>query len=123
MIAPDRDRRFQIAALHEIVDRLAHLGAFAITEPADARRQSLKLHSIARETQPAIQRPIFGKHLQREIVSLANVLRIARQRHPAKRSFPFTEERANVLGYEARYLKRILTARIERLLTNVIAVV
>src|ERR1041385_9104598 len=100
MIAADRDRRLQIATLHEVVDRLAHLGAFTVTEPADARRQPLKMHAVARETQPAIQRPIFGKHLQREIVSLANVLRIARQRDPAKWPLTFAEERANVLRHE-----------------------
>src|SRR5829696_6523164 len=114
MIAPDRDRGFQIATLHEIVDRLAHLCTFTITEPADACRQSLEVNAIARKTQPAIQRAIIGKHLQREIVSLANVLWITRQRHPAKRSFAFAEEWSNVLGHETRYLKRILATRIKR---------
>src|SRR5678816_859352 len=77
MIAPDRDRRLEIAALHEIVDCLTHLGTLAITEPADTRRQSLKVNAIARQTQPAIQRAVVRKHLEREIVSLANVLRVA----------------------------------------------
>src|SRR5689334_15722093 len=48
MIAADCDRRFEIAALHEIVDGFAHLGTLAVTEPADARRQSLEVNAIAR---------------------------------------------------------------------------
>src|SRR5215212_5865521 len=118
MITANRDRRLEITTFHEIVDRLAHLSPFTITEPADARGQSLKVNSIARETQPAIQCAIIGKHLQRKIVSIANVLRIAGQRHPAKRSFAFAEKRANVFRHKARYLKRIRTTSIESLLTN-----
>src|SRR6185369_12949664 len=105
MIAPDRDRRFKVAALHEIVDRLAHLSTLTVTEPADARRQSLEVNAIARQTQPAIQRAIVGKHLEGEIVGLAYVFCLARQRHPAKRSFAFAEKRPNVLGHKTRYLK------------------
>src|SRR6185369_17449856 len=75
MIAPDRNWRFEIATLDEIVDRLAHLGTLAVTEPADTRRQSLEVNAIARQTQPAIQRAIVRKHLEGEIVGLANVSR------------------------------------------------
>src|SRR6266851_4871023 len=49
MIAANRDRSFQIATANQFVDSFAHLCAFAIAEPADARRQSLKLDSIARQ--------------------------------------------------------------------------
>src|ERR1043165_1170115 len=123
MIAPDRDRRFEIATLHEIVDRLAHLSPFAVTEPTNSRRQSLEVHTLARQTQPAIQRAIVGKHLEREIVSLAYVVRIARQRRPAKWSLAFTEKRTNVFRNESGYLKRVFASRIKRLLANVVAVV
>src|SRR6266446_4410898 len=46
MIAPNRDWRFEIAPAHEFIDGFTHLGALAITQPADARRQSLELHAI-----------------------------------------------------------------------------
>src|SRR5690242_6089290 len=108
MIAPDRDRRFEIAALDEIVDRFAHLGAFAVTEPADARGQTLEMDAIAGKPQPAIERAIVGKHLEREIVSLANVLRIAGKRDPAERPFAFTKQRPNVFGHEAGNVERVL---------------
>src|SRR5689334_23440128 len=123
MIAANRDRRFQIAAPDEIVNRFAHLRAFAVTEPADARRQSLKVNAIARQTQPAIQRAIVGKQLEREVVSLANVFRVARQRDPAKRSLAFAEQRANVLRHETRNLECIFATSVESLLANVVAVI
>src|ERR1041384_7784948 len=116
MVAPDRNRRFEIATLDEVVDCFAHLSPFTITEPTDARRQSLEVHTIARETQPTIQRAIVGKHLEREIVGLAYVFRVARQRNPAKRAFAFTEKRSNVLGNESGYLERVFASGIKRLL-------
>src|SRR3954447_8704483 len=102
MIAPDSDGRLQIATLHEVVDGFAHLGAFAVAKPANARGQALELHAIARQTQPAIQGAIVGKQLEREVVSLANVFRIAGKRHPAKRSFAFTKKRPDVLRHKTR---------------------
>src|ERR1041385_3613330 len=123
MIAPDRDRRFQIAALHEVVDSFAHLGALAVTEPADARRQSLQVNAFARETQPAIQRAIVRKQLECEVVSLANVFGVARQRDPAKRPFAFAEQRSNVFGHESRNLERVFATGVESLLANVVAVI
>src|ERR1051325_2115261 len=99
MIAADRDRRFQIAAADGFIDRLAHLCAFAVAEPTDARRQTLKLHSIARQPQPTIQRLIVGKKFEREIVSLAYVFGFAGERDPTKRTFAFAEEWANVIRH------------------------
>ena len=81
------------------------------------------MNTIAREAQPAIQRAIFRKHLEREIVSLANVFSVAGKRDPAKRSFAFAEERTNVLRNKTRYLKRVLATRIKCLLANVVAVI
>src|SRR6185369_10692649 len=87
------------------------------------RGQSLKMNAVARQTQPAIQRAIIGKHLEREIVSLANVLGIAGQRHPTKRTLALAEQRANVFRDEAGYLERVFATSIERLLANVVAVI
>src|ERR1700752_871859 len=123
MIPTDCNRRFQIPSLDEIVDRLPHLSPFAVTKPANARRQSLEMHAIARQTQPTIQRAIVRKHLECQIVRFANVFRISRKRHPSKRSFAFAEKRSNVFGNKARYLERIGASRIKRLLANVVAVV
>src|SRR5215207_9572911 len=108
MITANCDRRFQISTLDEIVDGLAHLRALAITEPTDTRRQALKLNAITRKTQPAIQRTIVGKHLQRQVIGFSNVLRVAGKRDPTKWSLAFTEEWPNVFRNKARYLERIL---------------
>src|SRR5688500_98991 len=63
MIAADRHRCFQITSFDEIVYRFAHLGAFAVAEPANARRQSLKVDAIARKLQPSVERAIFWNQL------------------------------------------------------------
>src|SRR4029078_322217 len=106
-----------------IVYGLPHLGALAVTQPADARRQSLEVNAFARETQPALQRAIVGQQPEREIVSLADVFRVTRQRNPSKRSLAFAEQRANVLRHESRDLTSVFATGIETLLANVVAVV
>src|SRR6478672_13568900 len=107
MIAADGDRRLQIAPLDEFIDRFAHLGAFAISQPADARRQTLELHAVARQSQPAIQSLVVREKLQRQVVGFLYVRRVARQRYPAKRTLALTKKRANVFGHETWNFKRI----------------
>ena len=43
MIAPDHDRRLQLALRHHLVEREAEAMAVAEPDPADARRQALEL--------------------------------------------------------------------------------
>ena len=38
---------------HELVEDEAHLRALAVAEPADARRQPLRLHALAGQADPA----------------------------------------------------------------------
>src|SRR5882724_11644961 len=113
MIATDRDGRFQIAAPHQLVDSFAHLGAFAVTEPADSRRQTLELHPVTRQTQPAIQRLVFRKKFEREIVGFANVIRIARECDPAKRPFAFAKKRTDVFRDKAGNLESVFYSGVE----------
>src|SRR6266480_249778 len=61
MIAPNHNRRFDFAALHQFVHGHTELGAIAVTEPADPRRQSLKLNSFTGELHPAGERLVLGK--------------------------------------------------------------
>src|ERR1051325_9564222 len=105
MIAADRDRRFQIAAADEFIDRLAHLCAFAVAEPTDARRQTLKLHSIARQPPPTIQPLIVRIKFERDTLILAYVFGFPGERDPTKRTFAFAEEWANVFRHEAGNFK------------------
>src|SRR6185436_13867019 len=123
MITTNRYRSLNLSALNKIIDRLAHLRALPIAKPTDSRGQALKLNAISSQPQPAIQRSIFRKQLQREVIGLANVVWVTRQRDPAKRPFAFAEKRPDVFGDEAGNIKRIVTACIKRLLANVVAVI
>jgi hypothetical protein len=123
MVAANRHRSFQLPALHQFVDRLAHHGALAVSEPADARGQPLKLNAIARKRQPAIQGLVFGKEFEREVVCLAYVFGVARKRDPAEWSFALAEERADVFRDKARNLEGVNAARIECLLAYIVAVI
>src|SRR6218665_2482507 len=60
-------------------------GALAQAQPADARGQALKAGARARHVQPAVQMPVFREQGLDPGVGLVDVLRVARQRHPAKR--------------------------------------
>ena len=53
VVAANDDRRFDLAALHQLVHSDAELGAFAVAEPADSGGQSLKMNSLLRQFHPA----------------------------------------------------------------------
>ena len=108
MVAADHDRRLQFPVPHQAVDRQAELRALAVAEPADARRQSLKLDALARHRNPARQRLVVREHLEREAVGAIDVFGIARQRDPAERPAALAEERADVLGHEAGNIEGVL---------------
>jgi hypothetical protein len=59
VIAPNHDRRFDLPFLHQIIHRQAELRPLAVSQPADARRQSLKLDALARQINPAAQDTIL----------------------------------------------------------------
>src|SRR5437016_14539691 len=123
MIAPDHDRRLDLALLHEIVHRQPELRAFAMSKPADARRQSLELDALARQFNPAPQDSVLRKQLQHEIISHGNIGSLARQRHPAEWPSSLAKQRAYVSGNEPRKIVRILHATLERVCPNIVAVI
>src|ERR1051326_9060056 len=55
MVTPDHDWRLDFAFLDQIIHGQAELRALAMTQPADARRQSLELDSLARQIDPAVE--------------------------------------------------------------------
>src|SRR5712691_10031654 len=65
-----------LAPRHKIVDALAELGPLAVAQPADARRQALVRHALARETDPARERAVFGKELEHEAIRPGDVRRV-----------------------------------------------
>src|SRR5438477_5861043 len=110
MIAPDHDRRFDLAALHQLVHRYTKFGALTVTEPANACRQSLKMDPLFREFHPARERFVFRKQFESEFVCARNIFRLSTQRDPAKRAAAFAEKRTNVFGNETGNVERVLDA-------------
>ena len=91
MIASDDNGRFDFAAFHQFVHGHAELRAFAVSEPADPRRQALKLNSLTRELHPASERLVFREQFERELVGAGNIVGIAAQCDPAKRAASFAK--------------------------------
>src|SRR5882757_4719973 len=87
VIAADDDRRRDFAATYQLIDGQAELGSLAVAEPANASRQALKVNSFASQLDPTLERLVFRKEGEHQLVGLANVFRIARKRHPAERPF------------------------------------
>ena len=111
MIAADHDRRLQLARAHQAVHGHAEFRALAVAQPADARRQALKVDALARQRQPARQRFVVRKQLERQAVGAVDVLGIAGERHPAERPAAFAEQRADVLGHEAGNVEGVAPRR------------
>src|ERR1051326_4701438 len=123
MIAPNHDRRFDLAALDQLVHRYAELGAFPVTEPANPRGQTLIMDPLLRELHPTRKRFVFGKQFERELVRTRDVVRLSAQCDPAKRAASFAEKRTNVFRNEAGNVERVLDASLLSLRANVIAVI
>src|SRR5262249_53194140 len=123
MIASDHDRRTDFAFLHKMVDAFTEFGAFAITEPANSRRQSLECNAIGCETNPARKTFVFWKRFQDGAIGAMNIFWIAGQCDPAKWSLPFTEQRADVGNYETWKIKCIRHAVLVRLSAKVVPVI
>ena len=123
MIAADHDRRADLAALDGVVEREPGLGAIAVAEPADARRQTLERDAFAGEANPALERDVGGKQALDDLVRRRDVLRITGERDPAERALAFAEQRADVLGHETLEAERVLEPGLEREAAQVVAVV
>jgi hypothetical protein len=54
---------FNSPVAHQAVDGQAEFGALAVAQPADARRQALKLNALARQREPARQRLVVREEL------------------------------------------------------------
>ena len=53
VVAADDDRRADLARGDQLVEAQAGLGALAVAQPADARRQALERHALLRHRDPA----------------------------------------------------------------------
>src|SRR2546428_4863365 len=110
MVASDHDRSLHLSTADEVVEQPARAGALAIAEPADARRKALEVHALARGFHPADQALVFRELLDDGAVGCRDVRRVARKRHPTKRSVAFAEKRPDVGGDEAWIIERARAA-------------
>src|SRR4029077_3603956 len=108
MIAPDHNWSFDLAAFNELVHSYAKFSAFAVTEPANARGQTLKMDPLFRELHPAHKRLVFGKQFEGELVGARDVVRLSAQCHPTKRAAPFAKKGANVFRNETGNIECVL---------------
>src|SRR5436190_15912853 len=110
MIAPDHDRRLHFALRDQLIERFTRARTLAHAEPADARRQALKLHPRARELDPATKMRRIRYRSEHRFFSRMNVGRIAGERDPTEGSLSFAKQRANIGGHEARKRERVCIA-------------
>src|ERR1019366_3117511 len=114
MIAPNHDRSLDRTFLHQVVDGEAKPRSLAISQPADARWESLELDALAGEFNPAAQAAILGKQFQNKSVGHGDVRRLARKRRPAERPAPFAKQRTNIFRNESRKIVSVLHAALKR---------
>ena len=112
-----------IALGNQFVELQPGLGALAVAQPADARRQPLEGHLLARHVQPAVQVLVFGEELQDGFVGAVDILRVAGERHPAEGPFALAEQRADVGRHKAGKLEGIVHAVVKGALAQVVAVI
>src|SRR6266480_99723 len=123
MITSNDNRRFDFAAFDQFIHRDAELCTLAITEPADARGQPLKLDSLFRKFHPAGKSLIFRKQVERELIGARDVFGIAAQCNPAERAAPFAKERPNVFWNKPGNIECVLDAGLFRLSANIVSVI
>ncbi len=102
----------ELAARDHFVEGEAQAMPLAQADPADARRQALKMNLRARHVEPVMQMRIIRNQFFDLRIGLVDVLGIARQRGPAERSDAAAEQRADVLRHEARKIEGVRDARI-----------
>src|SRR3990172_10559745 len=123
MVSADHDRRHKLPAGNHSIERKSGTSALTIAEPANACRQSLKLHVAAGELEPTPKVFIFREELHYGLVRAVDVFGLSGQRHPAERSFTHTEERADVGRHETGELEGLLHAGVEGALAQVIPII
>src|SRR5580704_16101283 len=123
MVASDHDGSFEITFGDEVVESQAELVAFAVAEPADAGRKSLKFYFLLRHLDPALEMLIFREHFEYELIGARDVGSFAGKRGPTEWTFAFAEERANVGRNESGKVVSVLDSGFMGEGANVVAVV
>ena len=79
VVARESDRSGQHLLAHHAVDFQAELGAFAMTEPGDARRKPLERDVLARELHPVADDMVIAEAREQQVIDLANIIGIVRR--------------------------------------------
>src|SRR6202040_1823389 len=123
MIATNRHRRVDFTPLDQIIDGQTELCPFPISQPANARRQSLKLDSLSRQINPTPKNSIVWKQLQHQFVGNRDIGRLPRERRPAKRAATFAKQRTDIFRHETRKVVCVLYSVLKSEGPNIVAVV
>ena len=123
VIAREGDRPPERAVPHHGVDGERQFGAGAVAEPGDAGRQALEGHVVAGEADPVADDAVVGEQLQHLVVDLADVLRVAAERHPAERSDGPGEQRPQIGLGEDRDVEGVGDAAVAGVGADQVAVV
>ncbi len=83
VVAPDHDRRRDLAAAHELVEAQPGAVAVAVADPADARRQPLEGDALAGLVEPALQPRVLGEQLAHGGVGGGDVVGLAGRAPPS----------------------------------------
>ena len=123
MVASDDDRGLDLAFLDQVVEDHAGLGALAVAQPADTRRQALELHVLLGGVQPAVQVFVLREGFLDGLVGDLDVLRITGEGNPAEGAEALAEQRADVGRDEAREFEGAVVAGLAGLVADGVAVV
>ena len=86
---------------NQIVDCQTKLRLLVVSEPAGARRQTLKADMLARKRDPSLQGLILREELAHQVVRARDVFRIAGKRNPQEWPVAFAEEAVYQLRIDA----------------------
>src|SRR5581483_4867752 len=123
MVAPNHDRRLQFALGHQVIQRHAEFVPLSISQPADSRWQTLKLHMFLCQRDPSPQMLVLGKHFQYQLVRSRDVRWLTGKRRPAEWPLALAKERPDIRRHEPREIVRVLHALFERACPDVVAVI
>ena len=101
----------------------AEFRALAISQPADARRQTLKPHALLRQRDPPAQDFVVREHFEHKLVRAMDIGWLAGQRGPAKGTAAFAEKRTDVCRHEAGKIVGVFHALLKGERADVVAVI
>ena len=107
MVATNHNRRLHSPSSHQLIESQSRFLTLTLSQPANPRRQSLKLNLLLSQSNPTLQTLVLGEQFQNLIVGHLDIMRIATQRHPSERTFALTKQRTNISRYKTRKIEGI----------------